>query len=125
MGKKVLIADDMAVNLDYLEHMLTKYEFKVIRAYDGVEAFEKVKQFLPDVIILDNYMPRMTGKELTQILKSDPDYCNIPIIMFSAFGEEDFEPGVDDYLSKPANYKDVMLRIKLVLKRQEIKEGKK
>ncbi|MCL2880137.1 MAG: response regulator, partial [Treponema sp.] len=81
--KKILIVDDEKINLDFFEVMLTKLGFVVEEANDGIEALEKVKKFFPDLILLDNVMPRMSGWEVTKQLKGDPKYHAIPIIMFS------------------------------------------
>ena len=70
-------------------------------------------------------MPRMTGWELTKILKSDPKYKEIPIVMFSAMDDvkdkiEGFELGVDDYITKPFNFSEVLARIRAVLRNREL-----
>jgi DNA-binding response OmpR family regulator len=123
--KKILIVDDETINLDFFDVMLSKLGFTVEKADDGVEALEKVKKFLPDLILLDNIMPRMTGWELTRILKSDPKYKDIPIVMFSAMDDvkdkvEGFELGVDDYITKPYNFSEVLARIRAVLRNREL-----
>jgi CheY-like chemotaxis protein len=105
--------------------MLSKLGFIVEEAGDGVEALEKVKRFFPDLILLDNIMPKMSGWELTKILKTDPKYREIPIIMFSALDDvkdkvEGFELGVDDYITKPFNFSEVLARIKVVLRNREL-----
>jgi len=94
-------------------------------ASDGVQALEKVKQFMPDLILLDNIMPKMTGWEVTKILKKDPKYKGIPIVMFSALDDvkdkvEGFELGVDDYITKPFNFAEVLARIRAVLRNREL-----
>ncbi|MCL2759588.1 MAG: response regulator, partial [Treponema sp.] len=61
--KKILIADDEAINLDFFEVMLSKLGFVVEKCDNGPDVLEKVKKFLPDLIILDNIMPGMTGRE--------------------------------------------------------------
>ncbi|MCL2070090.1 MAG: response regulator [Treponema sp.] len=123
--KKILIVDDETINLDFFDVMLTKLGFAVDKAVDGVEALEKVKRFLPDLILLDNIMPRMSGWEVTKILKNDPKYKEIPIVMFSALDDvkdkvEGFELGVDDYITKPFNFSEVLARIRAVLRNREL-----
>jgi DNA-binding response OmpR family regulator len=123
--KKILIVDDEQLNLEFFDVMLSKLGFIVEKAEDGVEALEKVKQFNPDVIMLDNVMPRMSGWEVTKTLKSDNLYRDIPIIMFSALGDvkdkvEGFELGVDDYITKPFNFSEVLARIQAVLRNREL-----
>ena len=123
--KKILIVDDEELNLDFFELMLTKLGFLVEKARDGIEALDKVKRFLPDVVLLDNIMPRMTGWEFTRKIKGDADYQDIPIIMFSALDDvkdkiEGFELGVEDYITKPFNFSEVLARIRVVLRNREL-----
>jgi len=124
-NKKILIVDDETINLDFFEVMLSKLGFAVEKATDGKEALDKVKRFLPDLVLLDNIMPNMTGWEVTKIMKSDPKYRDIPIIMFSALDDvkdkiEGFELGVDDYITKPYNFSEVLARIRAVLRNREL-----
>ena len=123
--KKILIVDDETINLDFFDVMLSKLGFSVEKAIDGVEALEKVKRFFPDLILLDNIMPRMSGWELTKILKKDERYREIPIIMFSALDDvkdkvAGFELGIDDYITKPFNFSEVLARIRAVLRNREL-----
>jgi DNA-binding response OmpR family regulator len=113
------------MNLEFFEVMLSKLGFTVEDAEDGVEALEKVPKFRPDLILLDNIMPRMSGWEVTKNLKGDPRYRDIPIIMFSALDDvkdkvAGFELGVDDYITKPFNFSEVLARIKAVLRNREL-----
>jgi DNA-binding response OmpR family regulator len=123
--KKILIVDDEQLNLEFFDVMLSKLGYIVEKAEDGVEALEKVRRFVPDVIMLDNIMPKMSGWEVTKTLKADPGYRDIPIIMFSALGDvkdkvEGFELGVDDYITKPFNFSEVLARIQAVLRNREL-----
>jgi DNA-binding response OmpR family regulator len=123
--KKILIVDDEQLNLEFFEVMLSKLGFIVEKTEDGLEALEKVKRFYPDLILLDNIMPRMSGWEVTKTLKADPKYRDIPIIMFSALDDvkdkvEGFEMGVEDYITKPFNFSEVLARIRVVLRNREL-----
>ncbi|MDR1100187.1 MAG: response regulator [Treponema sp.] len=123
--KKILIVDDEKINLEFFEVMLSKLGFIVEEANDGVEALEKVKRFFPDLILLDNIMPKMSGWEVTKTLKNDSRYSGIPIIMFSALDDvkdkvAGFELGVDDYITKPFNFSEVLARIRAVLRNREL-----
>ena len=123
--KKILIVDDETINLDFFDVMFSKLGFAVEKATDGEEALKKIKKFLPNIILLDNVMPNMSGWELTKILKNDPKYMDIPIVMFSALDDvkdkvESFELGVDDYITKPFNFAEVLARIRAVLRNREI-----
>ena len=125
---KVLIVDDEPVNLDFFDVMLGKLGFEVETAEDGEEALEKLESFFPDLIILDNVMPKMSGWQVTRVLKNDSQYekfSNIPIIMFSAMDDvkdkvEGFELGVEDYITKPFNFSEVLARIRAVLRGREL-----
>ncbi|MCL2180402.1 MAG: response regulator [Treponema sp.] len=123
--KKILIADDETVNLDFFEVMLSKLGFVVEKCDNGPDVLEKVKKFLPDLIILDNIMPGMTGREITKILKKDPNLKDISIIMLSALDDvkdkvAGFEAGVDDYITKPFNFTEVLARINAVLRNRAL-----
>jgi CheY-like chemotaxis protein len=123
--KKILVADDETVNLDFFEVMLTKLGFVVEKSENGPDTLEKVKKFQPDLIILDNIMPGMTGKEITKILKKDPNFKDISIIMLSALDDvkdkvAGFEAGVDDYITKPFNFTEVLARINAVLRNRAL-----
>ena len=123
--KRILIADSDNVNREFFELMLSKLGFLVEQAVDGAEALEKVKKFHPDLVILDNVLPRISGWELTKTLKNDAKYRNISIIMISALDNvkdkvAGFELGVDDYITKPFNFTEVLARIKAVLRHREL-----
>ena len=127
-GKTILIIDDEQINLDFFEVMLSRLGFQVILAADGEEGLEKIRENRPDLILLDNIMPRLTGWELTRMLKQDEafaEFSDIPIIMFSAMGDakdkvEGFELGIDDYIIKPFNFSEVLARIRAVLRHREL-----
>jgi len=123
--KKILVIDDEVINLEFFEVMLSKLGFVVEKAEDGEEGFAMVKKFFPDLIIMDNIMPKMSGWELIKVLKSDPKYREIPIIMLSALDDvkdkvEGFELGIDDYITKPFNFSEVLARIRAVLRNREL-----
>jgi DNA-binding response OmpR family regulator len=123
--KKILIADDEQLNLEFFEVMLSKLGFIVEKANDGVEVLEKVKRFFPDLILLDNIMPRMSGWEVIKTLKGDTKFRDIPIVMFSALDDvkdklEGYELGVEDYITKPFNFSEVLARIRVVLRNREL-----
>ncbi len=125
---KILMVDDEPRNLDFFDVMLDKLGFEVERAENGIIALEMVKKFKPDLILLDNVMPKLSGWQVTRLLKQDPEYSeykDISIIMFSAMDDvkdkiEGFELGVDDYITKPFNFSEVIARIRAVLKNREI-----
>ena len=114
--KKILVVDDDASNRNFLSEILPKYGFIVDSAEDGEEALERLKQFSPDLILLDNVMPKMSGLELVKILKADDNYKNIFVIIFTALDSAEnknkcLEAGVGDYIAKPINFKQLLERI--------------
>ncbi len=125
---KILIVDDEPINLDFFDVMLSNLGFEVEKAEDGEVALDKVRDFEPDLILLDNIMPRLSGWEVTRILKSDDqfaDYRDIPVIMFSAMDDvkdkiEGFELGIEDYIIKPFNFSEVLARIRAVLRHRTL-----
>ena len=126
--KRILLVDDEQINLEFFEVMLTKLGFETEKTDNGADALELVKRFKPDLIILDNVMPRLSGWEVTKILKTHEDYrefSDTPIIMFSAMDDvkdkvEGLEMGADDYITKPFNFSEVLARIRAVLRTREL-----
>jgi DNA-binding response OmpR family regulator len=125
---KILIVDDEQINLEFFGVMLSKLGFDVEKASDGEEALEKVKRFRPSLVILDNIMPKRSGWEVTKIIKETEEFSdvrNTPIIMFSAMDDvkdklEGFELGIEDYITKPFNFSEVLARIKAVLRHKDL-----
>ncbi|PKL09813.1 MAG: response regulator [Spirochaetae bacterium HGW-Spirochaetae-7] len=126
--KRILVVDDEQINLEFFEVMLSKLGFDVHLAENGQQALESVRRLHPDLVILDNIMPRLSGWEVTKILKSSPEYADFadtPIIMFSALDDvkdkvEGLELGADDYITKPFNFAEVLARIRAVLRSHEL-----
>jgi DNA-binding response OmpR family regulator len=125
---RILIVDDEPINLEFFDVMLSKLGFEIEKATDGEQALQKIRETNPDLIILDNIMPRLSGWEVTKKLKQDREYrkhSQTPIIMFSAMDDvkdkiEGFELGVDDYITKPFNFSEVLARIRAVLRNREL-----
>jgi two-component system alkaline phosphatase synthesis response regulator PhoP len=121
-GKKILIADDEPDILEILEYNLTIEGFTVFKAKNGDEALDMAKLYQPDLIILDVMMPRKTGMEVCQILRSQPQYANTLIIILTALSDETshikgLEMGADDYVSKPISPKVLISRVNALLRR--------
>lgn len=120
--QKILVVEDEKDIRDLVQLHLEKAGFETTLACDGHEAFRKVQPFRPDLIVLDLMLPELDGKELTKLLKARDETRDIPIVMLTAKGEEvdrivGFELGADDYISKPFSPRELVLRIKAVLKR--------
>lgn len=122
MRTKILIVDDEADILTLLEYNLDKAGFEVISAQDGPEALDLAKKEKPRLIILDIMLPSMEGTEVCKIIKKDEATSHIPVIMLTAKGEEidrivGLELGAEDYITKPFSPRELILRVKAVLKR--------
>ena len=129
-GDKILIVDDEATNVEIFDLMLSQIGFLTETASNGVEALEKLRTFRPALILLDNMMPQMTGWEVTRSIKQGgefEEYQDVSIIMFSAADDvedkvQGLELGVDDYITKPFNFTEVLARIRTVLHRRHLQD---
>jgi len=123
---KILIADDNEEMLDTLVRIFSLYEFTVDTALNGIEAIEKAGTSSPDIILLDGMMPEMDGFEACRLLKKNEQTREIPVVFLTAnFMElrdriKGLELGADDYLLKPFNSKELVARIKSILKRTHL-----
>lgn len=127
---RILIVEDELDIRDLIELHLKKAGFEIQVAGDGQEAFQRVQTAKPNLILLDLMLPEMDGKELTKLLKAREETREIPIVMLTAKGEEidrivGFELGADDYIPKPFSPRELVLRVKAVLKRTEKKSETK
>ncbi|MDI6402178.1 response regulator transcription factor, partial [Balneolaceae bacterium ANBcel3] len=118
----ILIVDDEADILELIEYNLKKEGYDVSTANNGNEALEHISHSIPDLIVLDIMMPKMTGLELCEHLKKKPAYSEIPVIFLTAKSDEATEitglnTGADDYIVKPISISRLISRIKTVLRR--------
>jgi len=118
----VLVVDDDPVILKLLEVNFEMEGFKVVRAADGFEGLERAREVLPDIVVLDVMMPRMTGYEVAKALREDDTTAHIPIIFVTARAqssdvERGMELGVDDYVTKPFDPLDLIARVNTLLAR--------
>jgi two-component system phosphate regulon response regulator PhoB len=121
-GKKILIVEDHEDTRELLEYNLSASGFEVRAVRDGTAALEVVRPFQPDLVLLDLMLPGMDGLEICRKLKKNPDTSATPVIMLTAKGEEvdrivGLELGADDYVVKPFSPRELILRIKAVLRR--------
>jgi two-component system alkaline phosphatase synthesis response regulator PhoP len=128
--KKVLIADDEPDILEIISYNLGKEGYDVYTARDGNEAIERARILHPDLIILDIMMPRKTGIEVCQVLRSQPSFQDTLIIFLTALSDEGseikgLEIGADDYVSKPISPKVLVSRVNALFRRLNGKETDK
>ncbi|MBU2102685.1 MAG: response regulator transcription factor [Candidatus Omnitrophota bacterium] len=122
MKEKILIVEDEKDIVKMLEYNLAKEGFKTLVAGDGEEALEVAGQAHPNLILLDLMLPELDGIEVCKILKRNVKTSRIPIIMLTAKSQETdkivgLELGADDYVTKPFSPKELIARIKAVLRR--------
>jgi two-component system, OmpR family, alkaline phosphatase synthesis response regulator PhoP len=122
---RILIADDNQPNVELLEAFLAEVDCDIAVAADGRDTLEKVESFQPDLILLDVMMPKLSGFEVCQKLKSDPKTKNVMVLMVTALNEAgDIERGVnsgtDDFLSKPVNKVELVKRVENMLKLRHV-----
>lgn len=128
--KRILVVEDDKNISKLLKYNLEKDGYDCSIAISGEEALDKLKKRPVDLIILDIMLPEMDGFEVTRVIKQDERLRTIPIIMLTAKGEEvdrivGFELGADDYVVKPFSPRELLLRVKSVLKRGKPEEMKK
>lgn len=119
---KILVVDDEKDIVDLLAYNLEKEGFTVVHAYDGERALELVRSQRPDLLILDLMLPGIKGVDVCRRLRSDPRSANLPIIMLTAKSEEidrvlGLEIGADDYITKPFSVRELIARVRAVLRR--------
>ncbi len=118
---RVLIADDNEANVELLEAYLSDMDVDTAVAVDGQDTLDKAASFDPHLILLDIMMPKLSGFEVCQKLKSDPKTKRIMILMVTALNEHGdmeraVESGTDDFLSKPVNKEALVKRVENMLK---------
>ena len=121
--KTILIVEDDEDIQQLVGYNLIKAGFLVEYGDSGEQALEKIKDQMPDLILLDLMLPGMDGTELCRIIRSDSKLSDIPIIMLTAKGEESdiisgLDHGADDYITKPFSPKILISRVKAVLRRK-------
>jgi two-component system phosphate regulon response regulator PhoB len=121
-NKRILVAEDEPDVLSLISSNLVSAGFNVIKAENGSVALNQAKETLPSLIVLDLMLPELSGLEVCKLLKKEPATSQIPIIMLTAKAEEvdrivGLELGADDYLTKPFSPRELVLRVKSVIRR--------
>lgn len=121
-NEKILVVDDAEHIVELIKYNLEKNGYNVICAYDGIEALELAKKELPNLMILDIMLPKMDGYDVCKSIRNDPSISMMPIMMLTAKGEEfdkvlGLELGADDYITKPFSVRELLARVKAILRR--------
>lgn len=123
--EKILVVDDEEHICELIKFNLDKNGYKTMTAKDGMEALKKVKKEMPKLILLDLMLPGMDGYDVCKEIRKDNSISSIPIIMITAKGEEfdkvlGLELGADDYITKPFSVRELVARVKAVLRRSKL-----
>ena len=113
---RILIADDNAANRELLEAYLADVDCEIEMSVDGQDTLDKIKSFQPDLLLLDVMMPKLSGFEVCQQIKSDPKMSRVMVLMVTALNElGDIEravnAGTDDFLTKPVQKVTLLKRV--------------
>ncbi|MBM3178981.1 MAG: response regulator transcription factor [Chloroflexi bacterium] len=119
--RRILVVDDEERMIRFIRMNLEHDGFQVSEAFNGKQAIQKMRDVTPDLILLDVMMPDLDGFEVLETVR---EFSNVPVIMLTAKGEEDdrvrgLEHGADDYITKPFSPRELVSRIKAVLRRTE------
>jgi len=123
-GVKVLVVDDEKDITALVAYHLEREGFRVLQAHDGLQALDLVKRERPNLLILDLMLPQMGGLDVCRRLRKEPDTARLPILMLTAKAEEadkvlGLELGGDDYLTKPFGPRELVARVKALIRRSE------
>jgi two-component system, OmpR family, alkaline phosphatase synthesis response regulator PhoP len=125
---KILIVDDEKDIVDLVAYNLEKEGYETLKALDGEKALQLVRTKAPDLVVLDLMLPGIQGLEVCKRIREVPETAAVPIIMLTAKGEEidkvlGLEVGADDYITKPFSVKELLARVKAVLRRSEARRA--
>ncbi len=119
---RILIVDDEKDIVDLIAYNLEKEGFSTTKAYDGESALQSIKKQKPELIILDLMLPKMNGLDVCRAVRQNPETLDLPIIMLTAKSDEvdkiiGLEVGADDYVTKPFSIKELIARVRSILRR--------
>jgi two-component system phosphate regulon response regulator PhoB len=123
MATRILVVDDEPDILDLVRLSLAEAGFAVETAATGQEALERLRRATPDLAVLDLMLPDMSGTEVCRFIRSRPELTDVLVLMLTAKGEEvdrivGFELGADDYVTKPFSPRELVLRVRALLRRR-------
>ena len=122
--QKIVVVEDEPDILEVFDYNLTREGFRVVTARDGADGLKKIRQELPDLVVLDLMLPGMDGLEVCRRLRGDDVTRALPVVMVTAKGEEadivvGLGMGADDYLVKPFRPRELLARVRAVLRRSQ------
>jgi two-component system phosphate regulon response regulator PhoB len=122
MNGKIFIIEDEPSIIQLVQHNLEKNGFIVLSSVNGNDGLRELKKFQPDLLLLDWMLPDLSGIDICKNIRKDNSFKDLPIIMLTAKGEQEdkikgLDSGVDDYLTKPFSFNELIARIKAVLRR--------
>ena len=128
MAQTILVAEDQQTIRSLIEYKLRNSGYTVVSVADGAAALKKAVELKPDLVLLDVMMPLMTGFEVLAALKQNEETKRIPVLLVTAQSKEDevlkgLELGADDYVTKPFNPRELIYRVKAILKRTQNREA--
>lgn len=120
--KQIFVVEDEKDLVELLTYNLEKDGYRVLSEMDGEAALKKIPEKMPDLVLLDLMLPKADGLTVCKTLKSNPKTSHIPVVMLTAKGEESdkivgLELGADDYVTKPFSVKELLARVRAVLRR--------
>ena len=123
--KKIMVVDDTPMNVKLLVDLLGFHDYEVVTASSGIEALEQVTKERPDLVLLDVVMPGMSGYEVCQKIRGDPETAVLPVIMVTALDPAQervhgIEAGADDFLPKPINKTELLARVRSLLRVKDL-----
>jgi two-component system, OmpR family, alkaline phosphatase synthesis response regulator PhoP len=124
---RVLIADDNPQGAELLEAYLGDTDYELRTARDGEDTLQQVRAWQPDLILLDIMMPRISGFEVCKRLRADPNLRDVAVLMITALDQPSdidkaVEAGTDEFLSKPINKNELLLRVRALLRSRRSKK---